>query len=127
VGWNALADAYGWRYQTVYKWGRWNEAHNEYLQVLLVTGICGVAILAGLLWLLLRAALRAAKQGPFGIGLFGACVANAVTNLSDFNMQIPANAATFAAIAGLVMAYRHVSTLEEDGDVLASGGPNRPD
>ena len=121
VGWNALADAYSWRYQTVYTWGRWNEAHNEYLQVLLVTGICGAALLAGLLWLLLRAGLRAAKQGPFGVGLLGACVANAVTNLSDFNLQIPANAATFAAIAGLVTAYRHASSETSGGDVSESG------
>jgi hypothetical protein len=26
--------------------------------------------------------------------------------MADFNLQIPANAATFAAIAGLLMAYR---------------------
>jgi hypothetical protein len=120
-GWNALGDAYAWRYQTVYKWGRWDEAHNEYLQVLLVTGVCGTAILLGLLWLLLRAALRAATQGPFGVGLFGACAANAITNLSDFNLQVPANAATFAAIAGLVIAYRHVPAETNGGDVSESG------
>jgi hypothetical protein len=127
VGWNALGDAYAWRYQTVYKWGRWDEAHNEYLQVLLVTGVCGAAILLGLLWLLLRAALRAATQGPFGVGLFGACVANAITNLSDFNLQVPANAATFAAIAGLVIAYRHVPAETSGGDVSESGGRNPND
>lgn len=116
VGWNALGDAYAWRYQTVYKWGRWNEAHNEYLQVLLVTGVCGAAILAGLVWLLFRAALRAASGSPFGVGLLGAVVANATTNLSDFNLQIPANAATFVAIAGIVMAYGRTPARESDRD-----------
>lgn len=105
VGWNALGDAYGWRYQTVYKWGRWPEAHNEYFQMLLVAGVIGAALMLGLGALLLRGALRAASASPFGIGLFGAIVANAVSNLSDFNLQIPANAATFAAIAGMAMAH----------------------
>jgi O-antigen ligase len=121
VGWNALGDVYAWRYQTVYKWAFWREAHNEYLQVLLTTGISGAAIVTGLLWLLLRAALRATSKGPFGVGLFGAVVANAVTNISDFNLQIPANAATFVAIAGVLMAYRHAAHAEGDVDGLPKG------
>lgn len=115
VGWSALGDAYHWRYQTVHLWGRWDQAHNEYLQVLLVTGVLGSSIALGLLWLLLRAALRASSRSPFGIGLMGAVVANATTNVADFNLQVPANAATFVAIAGMLMAY---------GQRSASGPPD---
>jgi O-antigen ligase len=114
VGWNALGDAYEWRYQTVYRWGRSNEAHNEYLHVLLTTGVCGAALVAALVWLLFRGALRAAARDPFGVGLLGAIVANATTNLSDFNLQIPANAATFAAIAGMAMAYGQRAAAKSD-------------
>ena len=116
VGWNALGDAYQWRYHTVHMWGRWDQAHNEYLEVLLVTGVCGSSIALGLLWLLFRSTLRAASRSPFGIGLMGAVIANATTNLADFNLQVPANAATFVALAAMAMAY---------GQPSASGRPAR--
>jgi O-antigen ligase len=104
VGWNAFGLAYRWRYQTVYEWGLWDQAHNEYLQVLFDTGAVGCALVAVLLFRLAGHALRAASHGGIGVGLLGALVANAATNLADFNLQIPANAATFAAIAGLTLA-----------------------
>jgi O-antigen ligase len=105
VGWGALGYAYQWRYQTVHLWGRWDQAHNEYFEVLLDTGVCGAAIVLPLIALLVRGALRAASRGPFGIGLLGALLANATTNLADFNLQVPANAATWVAIAALTMRY----------------------
>jgi O-antigen ligase len=104
VGWNAFGIAYRWRYQTVYQWGLWNQAHNEYLQALFEVGLVGIVPVLALLALLARGALRAARQGDVGIGVLGALVANATTNLVDFNLQIPANAAAFTAIAGLAMA-----------------------
>lgn len=104
VGWNAFGIAYRWRYQTVYQWGLWNQAHNEYLQALFETGLLGIVPVAALLVLLAGGAFRASRRGDLGIGLLGALVANATTNLVDFNLQIPANAAAFTAIAGLAMA-----------------------
>jgi O-antigen ligase len=105
VGWGALGYAYQWRYQTVHLWGRWDQAHNEYFEVLLDTGICGAAIVLPMIVLLVRGALRAASRSPFGVGLLGALLANAVTNLADFNLQVPANAATWTAIAAIAMRY----------------------
>jgi O-antigen ligase len=80
-----------------------DQAHCEYLQVLVDTGLIGCAIVGALLFLLARAALRAAQRGPLEAGLAAALAACAIHNLAEFNWQIPANAATFVVIAGVVM------------------------
>lgn len=110
VGLNALGPAYRWNYQTVYIWGSWDQAHNEYLEVLIDTGLVGTALAAGLAVLLMRAAVRAARRSGYGVGLLGALAASATTHLADFNLQIPANAATFVTIAGLIMAAGRPAT-----------------
>jgi O-antigen ligase len=120
VGWNAFGIAYRWRYQTVYQWGLWNQTHNEYLQALFETGLLGIVPVAALLVLLAVGALRAARRGDVGVGVLGALVANATTNLVDFNLQIPANAATFTAIAGLAMA---LGTRDPNAPSVASRKP----
>jgi hypothetical protein len=100
AGWNAFAVAYPW-YQTVWR-GQWiGQAHNEYLQVLLETGVVGAALFAALLVILLRRALVRAGTGPVDLGVFGAVVGLALHNVVDFNWQIPANAAAWVALAAL--------------------------
>jgi O-antigen ligase len=101
-GFNAFGTAY-LRYQTIWKSDWFGEAHNEYLQLLLDTGVAGAAIGAGLLVLLFRRALPAARRGYLDAGILGGLAAGCAHNLVDFNWQIPANAATFAALAGLAM------------------------
>lgn len=98
VGFNALGPAYR-RIQTYDASFDYSQAHNEYLQVLLDTGLVGLAIFLTMLARLLRAAWRAASLGPLEIGLWGAIIGSAGSNLFDFNWQIPANAAVFVAIA----------------------------
>jgi hypothetical protein len=104
VGFNALGPVYRWRYQTIYDWGWWGEAHDEYYEMLLDGGLCGAVIGLGLVASAWRAAWRVLACGALGAGLFGAVAANATSNLTDFNLQIPANAATFAAIVGVTAA-----------------------
>ena len=106
-------------YQTLSRYHWYGEAHDEYLQVLLDTGIVGALLMAVLLWTLLRAALRAARESPLDGGMLGALLACCFHNLVDFNWQIPANAATFAAIAGLsvrrgVEARLHAVAVDSD-------------
>ena len=102
AGFNAFGTSYT-QYQTIERYEWYGEAHNEYLQALLDMGIVGAALVLALLLRLLRDALRAASATPLDAGVLGAIVACCVHNTVDFNWQIPANAATFAALAGVSM------------------------
>ena len=102
VGWNAFATAYPW-YQTVWKTEWIGEAHNDYLQALLDGGLVGAVLVAGLLAVVFRGALARAARSPLDLGLFGALLGFALHELVDFNGQIPANAATWTALAALAV------------------------
>ena len=99
AGFNAFGTAY-LPYQTVEKAEWWGEAHNEYLQVLLDTGLVGLALFGALLARLAPAVARAARTGTPGLLLGAALLGMAAHNVVDFNWQIPANAASFAALLG---------------------------
>lgn len=102
TGLNAFSTAYP-PYQTYAKVGPdWvGEAHNEYLQALLDTGIVGATLFVFLVALALRNALTRARHGALDLGVLGALLALALHNLVDFNWQIPANAATWIALAAV--------------------------
>jgi len=102
-GWNAFATAYPW-YQTVWKTDWIGEAHNDYLQVLLDGGVLGALLVAGLLFVVFRGALARAPRSPLDLAVFGALLGLALHGLVDFNGQIPANAATWTALAALAVA-----------------------
>jgi len=101
-GWNAFATAFPW-YQTVWKTDWVGEAHNDYLQVLIDGGAVGAGLSVALLAVVFRGALARAARSPLELGLFGALLAFALHGLVDFNGQIPANAATWIALAGLAV------------------------
>jgi O-antigen ligase len=78
-----------------------NEAHNDYLQLLVEMGGLGFAILLWLLWSVYRNAIKKLKNWPEDtngsvalaalLGVTGILVHSFV----DFNLQVPANAALF--------------------------------
>jgi len=105
VGWNAFATAYPW-YQTIWKTEWIGEAHNDYLQALLDGGLVGLLLVAGLFGVVLRGAVARARRSPVELGLFGALAGFAFHELVDFNGQIPANAATWVALAALAALPR---------------------
>jgi O-antigen ligase len=102
-GWNAFATAFPW-YQTVWKTDWIGEAHNDYLQALIDGGAVGAGLVASLLAMVLRGAIARAARSPLDLGLFGALLGLALHGLVDFNGQIPANAATWIALAALAVA-----------------------
>jgi O-antigen ligase len=102
VGWNAFGTAYPW-YQTIWKTEWFGEAHNDYLQALLDGGVVGAALVLALLAVVFRGALARAARSPVDLGLLGALLGFALHGLVDFNGQIPANAATFVALAALAV------------------------
>ena len=84
-----------------------NEAHNDFVQTLVETGIAGFAIACSFLVLLFREAgrnLRCWRSEPrssMALAAFLGCVGLLVHGLFDFNLQIPANAAFFFALSAL--------------------------
>jgi O-antigen ligase len=84
-----------------------NEAHNDYVQVAVETGLTGLALGCWFIALLFRRGLhrierwrtdiRSAVTLASIVGVTGILV----HSLSDFNLQIPANAALFFALAAL--------------------------
>jgi O-antigen ligase len=102
VGWNAFGMAYR-SYQTFWIYYFYQAAHNEYLDLLLTTGLLGTAVA---LWGLLRLAppaLARARRSPLDAGVLAAVLGLAFHNLVDFNWQIQANAATFVALLALAV------------------------
>jgi O-antigen ligase len=100
AGFNAFGSAYV-PYQRVDSYEWYGEAHNEYLQALLDLGLLGAGLVAALLVTLFRRALRAARLGALDAGRLAGLLALGAHNVVEFNWQIPANAATFVALAAL--------------------------
>jgi len=87
-----------------------NEAHNDYLQLLVETGLAGFAIAVWFLWLVF---VRAAKKlrnwhqtatGTITVAALLGCIGILVHSFLDFNLQIPANAALFYTLCGIATA-----------------------
>lgn len=84
-----------------------NEAHNDYVQMAVETGLVGFAIGCWFIALFFRNGLRRIehwrtdiRSGATLAGIIGVS-GILVHSLSDFNLQIPANAALFFALAAL--------------------------
>lgn len=87
----------------------WKHAHNDYLQFAGEFGLAGFAMLGGIVllsvWMAISAQVRRRDQLMRGMacGILMAIVAMLIHTAVDFNLQIPANAATFVVI--LAMAW----------------------
>ena len=66
------------------------------------------------MFVLFRAASRRASDSPLDAGILGALAALSCHNLVDFNWQIPANAATFVALAALATQPRPAANSAEN-------------
>lgn len=102
AGFNAFGSSYPPR-QHVWRSSWVLATHNEYLQLAIDAGLAGCVAAGLLLFTLLRRGYRAARHGAWHAGVFASVVALLAHNLVDFNWQLAANAATFAALAGLAV------------------------
>jgi O-antigen ligase len=84
-----------------------NEAHNDYVQIAVETGLLGFAIACGFIALFFRSALsrieswRKDIRGALTLATIVGVTGILVHSLCDFNLQIPANAALFFTLTAL--------------------------
>jgi O-antigen ligase len=100
---------YDWaamHYQTSFLSHRYEHAHNDYLEFAAEIGIPAAALLFAGLWALVlraaRVAVRASHRSAaiLAAGCAGALAAILLHSVTDFNLQIPANALLFCWVAG---------------------------
>jgi O-antigen ligase len=84
-----------------------NQAHNDYLQLLVETGLAGFSIAVWFLVLVFRRAAAKLENwsdtgsGAMTVAALLGCVGILVHSFLDFNLQIPANAALFYVLCAL--------------------------
>jgi O-antigen ligase len=87
-----------------------NQAHNDYLQLLVETGVAGFSIAVWLMVLVFRRAAGKLKNwtdtasGALTVAALLGCVGILVHSFLDFNLQIPANAALFYVLCAIAAA-----------------------
>ncbi len=109
-----------------------NAAHNDFVELAVETGLIGLALVLVFIYLLYRTAiphvrhwLREPRDATALAALVG-CTGLIIHSFSDFNLQVPANAAIFFALAAIATGRavpampvaRHVSGHLEDAMVV---------
>ncbi len=84
-----------------------NQAHNDYIQVLVETGVAGFALVVWGMVVLFREAFRKMDRAPAllrspVLAATVACTGLLVHSFLDFNLHIPANASLFAVLCALI-------------------------
>src|ERR1017187_5005981 len=84
-----------------------NEAHNDYAQLLVETGLLGFGLMLWFLVLLYRYGLPTSRRwefqwdGAVSLAALLGCTGILLHSFVDFNLQMPANAALFYVLCGL--------------------------
>jgi len=112
-GWGTFPTVYP-EYRSFYTNLFVNHAHNDYLELLVETGVVGFAITLWFLFAAFRAGLRKVfdrddhEGGILAIGLLSGIVSLLAHSFLDFNLHIAANAALFFVLCSAVATpYRH--------------------
>lgn len=90
-----------------------NRAHNDYLELLIGTGLPGAVVMAAILALVLLAAWRALRQSPAGsrgqvLFACGTLLVLALHSLVDYPLRSMALAAVAATAVGLLLPARNI-------------------
>jgi O-antigen ligase len=97
-----------------------NEAHNDYAQLLVETGLLGFGLMLWFLTRLYQYGLTTSRRwefkwdGAVSIAALLGCTGLLLHSFVDFNLQIPANAAMFYVLCGLA-ATRPLARLSKRG------------
>jgi O-antigen ligase len=95
-----------------------NQAHNDYLQVLVETGILGFACVVWFIVNLYRSGLQnlgahSRVASVRALGPLVGCTGILVHSFSDFNLHIPANAALFFVLSGIASGRQNIRSPEQ--------------
>ena len=116
-----------------------NEAHNDYAQLLVETGLLGFGLMLWFLVRLYQYGLPTSRRwefkwdGAVSLAALLGCTAILFHSFVDFNLQIPANAALFYVLCGLAASPLTKSSRsgrsrsagdEESGDRIRSDNDN---
>ncbi len=108
-GFGTFPDAFP-RYRTFYDSFFINHAHDDYLELILETGLTGFAIAVWFIVVLYRAGLRnlrRAKDSPSALvstAALAGCTGLLAHSFVDFNLHLPANAALFYVCCAIATA-----------------------
>ena len=103
-----------------------NEAHNDYAQLLVETGLLGFGLMMWFLIRLYKYGLPTSRRwefkwdGAVSLAALLGCTGLLLHSFVDFNLQIPANAAMFYVLCGLA-ATRPLAKLSKRGRSLDAG------
>lgn len=114
LGWglNSFAFAYP-QYRSFYSGLEVGQAHGDYVQLTVETGILGLAVIVWYLVCLYRRGFHESGSWQFRpdcavrLGALLGCTGIVVHSLADFNLQIPANAACFFILCALATTAGH--------------------
>lgn len=138
LGWGlgTFADVYP-QFRSFYTDSLVNEAHNDYLQTLIETGVLGFALAMWLLIAATRPASRKLHNWPSDVNGIVALAALLgisgilVHSLVDFNLKIPANALWFyvlCTIAAMEPRFRNLKRVQASrADINSTAGPRQSD
>ena len=114
-----------------------NEAHNDYAQLLVETGLLGFGLMVWFLVSLYRRGLPTSRRwefrwdGAVSLAALLGCTGLLLHSFVDFNLQIPANAALFYVLCGLAASpLAKLSKRERSrpqGDQESGGRRTSPD
>src|ERR1019366_2202255 len=84
-----------------------NAAHNDLVELVVETGVLGFALVVAFVYLLYRTGIRKVEHWRYdprsstALAALVGCTGLVVHSLFDFNLQVPANAALFFALAAV--------------------------
>ncbi len=109
TGYGSFPDVFPlYRDETISAFGRWDKAHNTYLEVMMELGLPAALMLflatGFLVAICLRGALTRYRNAHIPLIGFACSVLVGVHSMADFSLQIPGLAVTYAAVLGLGVA-----------------------
>lgn len=109
-----------------------NAVHNDFVELLVETGLLGFALMVAFIYLLYRNGVRRVKhwrhdpRASTALAALVGCTGLVVHGFFDFNLEIPANAALFFALAAIATGGA-IAREPLHAPILNSAGKNKND